>query len=46
MTTQAYHEASMVLLEQAEAELAVGDARQASEKGWGAAAQVVKAAAV
>lgn len=45
MTTQAYHEASMTLLQQADAELAVGDVRQASEKGWGAAAQIVKAAA-
>ncbi len=30
---------------QARAELAGGDARQASEKGWGAAAQIVKAVA-
>lgn len=45
MTTQAYHEASMTLLAQAEAELAADDVRQASEKGWGAAAQIVKAAA-
>ena len=43
MTTQAYHEASMLLLAQAEIELAAGDVRQASEKGWGAAAQIVKA---
>ena len=45
MTTQTYHEASMTLLAQADAELAAGDVRQASEKGWGAAAQIVKAAA-
>ena len=45
VTTQTYHEASMTLLAQAEAELAQGDVRQASEKGWGAAAQIVKAAA-
>ncbi|MCY4618201.1 MAG: hypothetical protein OXD50_06570 [Chloroflexi bacterium] len=45
MTTQAYHEASMNLLAQADAELAAGDVRQASEKGCGAAAQVVKAVA-
>ena len=34
----------MTLLTQAQA-LAVGDVRQASEKGWGAAAQIVKAVA-
>ena len=45
MTTQAYHEASMLLLAQADIELAAGDVRQASEKGWGAAAQIVKAVA-
>ncbi len=45
MTTQAYHEASMTLLAQADAELAAGDVRQASEKGWGAAAQIAKAVA-
>ena len=45
MTVQAYHEASMTLLAQANAELAAGDVRQASGKGWSAAAQVVKAAA-
>jgi len=43
MTTQTYHEASQHLLVQAEQELAAGDVRQASEKGWGAAAQAVKA---
>ncbi len=45
MTTQTYMEASVLLLAQAEAELAAGDVRQASEKGWGAAAQAVKAVA-
>ena len=45
MTTQTYYEASMTLLAQADAELAAGDVRQASEKGWGAAAQIVKALA-
>ena len=45
MTTRVYHSASMTLLEQAESELADDDVRQASEKGWGAAAQIVKAAA-
>ena len=43
MTTQTYRQASWLLLEQAERELAAGDTRQASEKGWGAAAQMVKA---
>ena len=33
------------MLEQARTELAAGDVRQASEKGWGAAAQAVKAVA-
>lgn len=45
MTTQANHAASVTLIEQAETELAAGDVRQASEKGWGAAAQIVKAVA-
>ena len=40
-----YREASRQLLAQAHAELDAGDLRQASEKAWGAAAQVVKAAA-
>ena len=43
MTTQTYQDAAIHLLAQAEAELAAGDTRQASEKGWGAAAQAVKA---
>ena len=45
MTTQKYREASRHLLGQARSELEAGDVRQASEKGWGAAAQVVKAIA-
>ena len=40
-----YREASRRLLAQAHAELETGDLRQASEKAWGAAAQIVKAAA-
>ncbi len=36
---------SRAFLEQAQRELRAGDLRQASEKGWGAAAQIVKAAA-
>ena len=43
MTTQTYQEASLHLLAQAETELAEGDIRQASEKGWGSAALAVKA---
>ena len=47
MTTRAvtYREASRQLIAQARAELDVGDLRQASEKAWGAAAQMAKAAA-
>ena len=45
MTTQTHQEASRTLLAQAEAELGLGDVRQASEKGWGAAAQMLKAVA-
>ena len=40
-----YRTAATQLLEQARQELARGDARQASEKAWGAAAQAVKAVA-
>ena len=40
-----YRDASRPLLAQASRELAAGDVRQASEKGWGAAAQMVKAIA-
>ena len=45
MTTQTYQQAAWELLEQGVNELAAGDPRQASEKGWGAAAQMVKAVA-
>ena len=45
MTTQKYRDDSRILLAQARTELASGDVRQASEKGWGAAAQIVKAVA-
>lgn len=45
MTNQKYRDDSSKLLAQARAELATGDVRQASEKGWGAAAQIVKAIA-
>ena len=40
-----YLAASKELLSKAHEELAQGDIRQASEKGWGAAAQMVKAVA-
>ena len=40
-----YRRASDAFLEQAFAELDAGDLRQASEKGWGAAVEVVKAVA-
>ena len=45
MTSRTYQVASGQLLRQARAELAAGDVRQASEIGWGAAAQIVKAIA-
>lgn len=45
MTTQTYQAAAWELLAQGVDELAAGDARQAAEKGWGAAAQMVKAVA-
>ena len=45
MQTPTYKTASKELLDQAAQELADGDVRQASEKGWGAAAQMVKAVA-
>ena len=45
MTTQTYYVASRKFLAQAREELAAGDVSQASEKGWGAAAQMVKAIA-
>ena len=40
-----YREQCKVYLEQAREEFANGDHMQASEKGWGAAAQIVKALA-
>ncbi len=40
-----YRDSAADLLEQARTEFAAGDVRQASEKGWGAAAQSVKAIA-
>lgn len=43
MVQQAYQTASRQLIGQARSELDAGDVRQASEKGWGAAAQMVKA---
>ena len=45
MTTQKHRDSSRHLLAQARAELAAGDARQASEKGWGATALMLKAVA-
>ena len=45
MTSRTYQVASGQLLRQAREELATGDVRQASEKGWGAAAQIVQAIA-
>ena len=42
---QSYREASKTLLQQAYKELDDGDLRQASEKAWGAAAQIIKAIA-
>ena len=41
MTSRTYQVASGHRLRQAREELAAGDVRQASEKGWGAAAQIV-----
>ena len=45
MVAQTYQAASRQLLAQGREELADDDVRQASEKGWGAAAQMVKAIA-
>ena len=45
MTTQQYQQASAHFLSQARRELADGDLPQASEKGWGATAQILKAIA-
>lgn len=45
MATQKYRDDSRALLAQARYELAEGDVRQASEKGWGAVALMLKAIA-
>ena len=45
MATQAYQQASEHFLAQARRELAAGDLPQASEKGWGATVQILKAVA-
>ena len=45
MITQKYGESSRHLLSQARSELAAGDVRQASERGWGSDAQIVMAMA-
>ena len=45
MTTQQYQQYSIHFLAQARRELADGDLPQASEKGWGAAVQILKAVA-
>ena len=45
MTTQQYQQASAHFLAQARQELADGDLPQASEKGWGATVQILKAVA-
>ena len=45
MTTQKYHNDSWGLFAQARKEFDAGDVRQASEKGWGAAALMLKAIA-
>lgn len=45
MTTQKFRDDSRGLLAKARTELDAGDLRQASEKGWGAAALMLKAIA-
>ena len=45
MTSQQYRQASERFLAQARQEFADGDLAQASEKGWGATAQMLKAIA-
>ena len=45
MQTPTYRTASHELLRQAAQELEAGDVRLASEKGWGAAAQMIEAVA-
>ena len=42
MNAQQYHQASEKFLAQARQELSHGDLPQASEKGWGATAQILK----
>ena len=42
MTTQKYQQSSQQFLTQARSELSAGDLQQASEKGWGAATQMLK----
>jgi HEPN domain-containing protein len=46
LTTQSYEDASLHLLRQADDELMAGDFRQAAEKAWDAAAQIIKAVCV
>ena len=43
MTTATYRTAAHHLLQQAQTEFLLGDLRQASEKAWGAVAQITKA---
>ena len=45
VTRLTYRNQSKAFLEQAHSELRAGDLRQVSEKGWGAASQMVKAVA-
>lgn len=45
MNRPSHQEQSRIFLTQASEELGKGDLRQASEKGWGAASQIVKAVA-
>ena len=45
MNRPSHQEQSRIFLAQASEEFRKGDLRQASEKGWGAASQIVKAAA-
>ena len=45
MTTQQYQKASEHFMARARQELTAGDLAQASEKGWGAATQMLKAIA-
>ena len=44
-TTADYQASSRAMMAQSHSELAQGDLQQASEKGWGAAAQMMKAIA-